>query len=523
VLCLFFCFLKALFLSIYEKELLTGCIVVNSPFFILIFCMKKISISARCISWLILLTPIFCFAQNGLLWSAPLPISSLSFGTASPRLTLLSNGNPAAIWGTSNKIWFSKMENGLFIAPQELNTGGIAPGIYDFGGLDIAASGDHIFVVFEKFQQGIFCIRSIDNGATWQTPVTVFSNATGHGSTISSLAVDALGNPMVSFLYQLSNETNANVQLVRSLDAGQTFSVLSDASAPAGGDFVCECCYQDILPAGGDTVFVAFRNNRSNIRDMWVTRSTDGGTVFSAACDVDAQDWQVNVCPFSGPRMVQIKNDSLLTVWMTKTAAGLRVFGSTLSTNTMDKGWEFAMPQSGTLANFTQNHPDVAGNQDTIAMVWEETGFSGNQGQEIICAFSTTGTLGLSENKMNVSAASATQKFPQLAYKNGVFHLVYTDPSKGLIYRTGTVVAPSETTEAIETTLNLAPNPIIDVLKINGLGAIGHLEIYSTVGKMVFNADFKENETDLSLANLSAGVYFLKVKNKNGVWRFVKI
>jgi hypothetical protein len=472
--------------------------------------------------WFILLFPSLCQAQNGLVWSPVLPISTLSFGTASPRIALLSDGNPAAVWGTSNKIWFSKMVNGVFLAPLEVNTGGISPGIYDFGGLDIATSDEHVFVVFERFQQGIYCVRSDDNGASWLAPVTVFTNATGHGSTISSIAVDAVGNPMVSFLYELSNESNANVQLVRSLDAGLTFSVVSDASAPAGGDFVCECCYQDILPSGGDTVFVALRNNRSNIRDIWVTRSTDGGSIFDAVCDADAQDWQVNVCPFSGPRMLRMKGDSLLTVWMTKTTAGLRVFGSTLNMATMEKGWEFPLPQSGTIANYTQNHPDVAGNRDTIAMVWEETGFSGNQGQEIICAFSATGINGLSENRFNVSAASATQKFPQLTYKNGIFHLIYTDPSKGLVYRAGTVVAPNTTMEAVLNEVEIAPNPVFDNLHLKSNSEIGKIEIISMLGISVFQADFVGNEANLALSTLPTGVYFLKTNEKNKVQRFVK-
>jgi hypothetical protein len=478
--------------------------------------MKKIFLCTLLNLTIIVLLPTLGFGQNGLLWSTPLPISTLAFGSASPRLTLLPDGNPAAVWGTQTKIWFSKKENGLFLAPIEINTGSIVPGIYDFGGLDIAASGTHVFIVFERFQQGIFCVRSEDAGNTWSAPVTVFSNATGRASTISSVSVDNNGNPMVSFLYQLSNETNANVQLVRSLDAGLTFSVVTNASTPAGGDFVCECCYQDILPTGGDTVFVAFRNNQANLRDMWVTRSTNGGTAFDAGCDVDAVDWQVNVCPFSGPRLTQISNDSLLSVWMSKTAAGLRVFGSTLHGGSMEKGWEFALPPTTTSNLFNQNHPDVAGNQDTIAMVWEESGFSGNLGQEIICAFSTTGTAGLLGNRNNVSMASSSQKLPQLAYKNGVFHLIYSDPSKGVVYRAGTVVAPNTIKEIVDANLQILPNPVKDILYFESNIEQGEVIIFSSIGVLISQRKFIGYKSKLSVAELNSGFYFLKMIDNNG-------
>jgi Secretion system C-terminal sorting domain len=478
--------------------------------------MKKKSINNLLNCFLIALLPSLSFAQNGLLWTTPLPISTLAFGTASPRLTLLPDGNPAAVWGSQTKIWFSKMENGVFLAPKEIITGGIVPGLYDFGGLDIASSGTHIFVVFERFQQGIFCVRSEDAGNTWSAPVTVFTNATGRGSTISSVAVDALGNPMVSFLYQLSNETNANVQLVRSLDAGLTFSVITNASTPAGGDFVCECCYQDILPTGGDTVFVAFRNNQTNLRDTWVTRSTDGGTVFDAACDVDAIDWVVNACPFSGPRLMQIKNDSLFSVWMAKTSAGLRVFGSTLQGGSMVKGWEFALPPTTAANLYNQNHPDVAGNQDTIAMVWEESGFSGSLGQEIICAFSTTGTVGLSGNRNNVSMASSSQKFPQLAYKNGVFHLIYSDPIKGVVYRAGTVVAPNAIHDITNANLQIMPNPVEDILHFESNIEQGKVMVFSTLGVLLQKEKFIGKKNRIVVGDLVSGFYFLKMVNKKG-------
>jgi hypothetical protein len=349
----------------------------------------------------------------------------------------------------------------------------------------------------------------------------------GQGATISAVATDAAGNPLVSFLKQSSNETNANVQLVRSTDGGLTFPFTSDASAPAEGDFVCECCYQDILPTGGDTIFVAFRANRNNTRDSWITRSTDGGNSFDTACDADTQDWLASVCPFSGPQLALLAGDSLLSVWMSKTTAGLRVFGSTLSRSSTSKGWEFQFPPLTPASSFSQNHPDVAGQHDTLAVVWEETGFSGT-GQDIVCAFSTTGAAGLSQgNLFNVTAATGTQKFPQIAYHNGVFHLLYASQAQGLLYRSGTVVAPSAAQEPHSSTfwLTVSPNPANDFLHLECSAEAVYAEIFSVLGQLEQRHAFSQN-VDCSVGNLPTGFYFLKISDATGrvlaVRRFLK-
>jgi hypothetical protein len=213
---------------------------------------------------------------------------------------------------------------------------------------------------------------------------------------------------------------------------------------------------------------------------------------------------------------MQITGDSLLSVWMSKTAAGLRVFGSTLHGGSMAKGWEFGIPPTTPVSLYNQNHPDVAGNQDTIAMVWEESGFSGSLGQEIICAFSTTGTAGLSGNRNNVSMASSSQKFPQLAYKNGVFHLIYADPIKGVVYRAGTVVAPNAINEITNANLHIMPNPVEDILHFESNIEQGEVMVFSTLGVLLQKEKFIGKKNRIVVGDLVSGFYFLKMVDKKG-------
>lgn len=456
------------------------------------------------------------FAQNGLSWSPSYAVAATNFGSASPRLALLPDGTPLVVWGNSatSQIWCARWDGSAFAAPVKINTGSIAPGLYDFAGLDVATAGQQVFVVFENFTQGIFLVRSEDGGQNWQPPVTVFVTPPGLGNTLPAVAIDPAGNPLVSFLLQTDAETDAHVHLARSTDGGLTFPTSTSASAPADGGQTCECCYQDILATGGDTVLVAFRANRNNLRDMWVTRSTNGGASFDVAVDVDDQNWVINACPFSGPRIARLAGDSLVAVWMSKGGGPTRVFASTWHGATMLKGSEFGLPGSSGAATFSQNHPDVAGKQDTIAMVWEESGFVGT-GQDLVCAYSATGAGGLAANVANLPQAAA-QKFPQLAYQAGVFHLLFVTGSQGMAYRRADVVAPSQV-DAIALTSNqvrLSPNPVGEFLLLESKAALGTVEIFLASGQLVRVASVRQGRIDLT--GLPAGSYVLKIRDHLG-------
>lgn len=468
------------------------------------------------------------FSQNGLSWSPPITVASAGYGDSSPRMALLGDGTPVVVWGKPaavSQIWCARWNGNAFATPVQIGTGSISPGVYDFGGLDVATDGERVFVVFEDFDQGIFLARSEDSGTTWQPPVTVFSTPTSMGTTISAISTDAAGNPLVTFLLQTSSETDAHVHLARSADGGLTFPDSTNVSAPAGDKGqACECCYQDILTTGADTVFVAFRANRDNLRDMWVTRSTDNAGTFDEACDVDAQDWTISACPFSGPRLARLAGDSLLAVWMSRGTGATRVYASTLHGGTMLKGVEFGFPGSSGGTAFNQNHPDAAGRHDTVAMIWEENGFFGT-GQDLVCAFSITGAGGLAANFAALSDAGA-QQFPQLAYANGVFHLLYVNGTQGLAYRQGTVVEPSEATEAVfgKNPVQVFPNPAGDFLNLRPAITGGVVEIISVAGKSILTAPLKQAKVQVS--DLPSGIYFMKILSDKGalqgIQKFVK-
>ncbi len=484
--------------------------------------------SSKTLAIAVLLTLIVAEQTNAqttdIAWSQPVAVASSTFGASSPKIGKLENGRIAAVWGktgSSPKIYFTTGDGTNFEPPMQLNTGGVAPDIYGFGGLDMAVFGNKIYVVFENFDAGIHLLRSEDGGATFLPPVTVFNPPPIDWTTLASIAVDGQGNPIISVIRELSTEINARYIVLRSENGGESFLPPVVASEPADGEYVCECCPSDMV-VSGDSVWLVFRNNFNNLRDIWVSRSDDLAASFTTACDVDATDWMLNSCPISGPQLQKMGNDSLLAVWMSGASGQSRIYGATLHGGTMAKGWQFDFPVTNT--NGLQVFPSVGGSGDTLCVVWEESGFGANGG-ELVYKFSQTGAQGLaSYTAANLTQAVGNQKYPSLIFEDGVFHLLYQS-SGALEYRSGPLAIINGASQQFGAAKPIAwvANPANGTISFKALEAgIVQLSLFSATGQPVqhWTPDFQMGEMlHLPLADhISSGLYFLRVEKEGKIW-----
>ena len=90
-------------------------------------------------------------------------------------------------------------------------------------------------------------------------------------------------------------------------------------------------------------MLLAFRNNDDNLRDIWATKSTDGGENFPEATDIDDTDWQTFSCPSSGPHSL-IAGDSLFTTFFSAGEGSARVYLSSMHISSMEKGMQLKFP-----------------------------------------------------------------------------------------------------------------------------------------------------------------------------------
>ncbi|MDO8368683.1 MAG: hypothetical protein Q7T20_17930 [Saprospiraceae bacterium] len=453
-------------------------------------------------------------AQTIVQWSDSVVITTTPQPITAPRIALLKDGTPFVTWGTSgspSQIWCARFENGAFTTPVGVVQDPIDPSLFGFGGFDVAVSDSLVFIVFEQIQEGIFLSRSDDGGLTFAPPNLVQGPISGGYATLASVAVDGTGNPLVSYIH---DQNGATYKIRRSEDGGINFLDPVTASTPSDGDAVCECCTSDLITSG-DSVWLLYRNDNNDLRDIWVSRSTDLAATFDVAADVDATDWHLNFCPIAGPRMAR-SGDSLMTVWMSSASGVGRVYLSTLHAGTMQTGQQFGFPASAPQA--AQSLPDVATSGDTIGMVFLE------KSKEILFYFSTNGASNLVNQSTRFAVPLHTLQYPSLAFRDGVFHLTYVDATADrILYRQGKLTESSSISEPKHTSdPTIFPNPaalggsIRVEMDLRQSGRVSFL-LADAIGKIIREFEFRdkpiENQPfELNTKDLSPGIYFLTAR-----------
>ncbi len=455
-------------------------------------------------------------AQTTLQWSDSLMVAATPLPITAPRVTLLSDGAPFITWGVSSnppRIWSTRLENGAFTTPVSVVQGNVAPDLFGFGGYDVAVSDSQIFVVFEQTQTGIMLARSDDSGLSFNSPVLVQSAVSGGYVTLASVVVDGSGNPVVSYIL---DKNGATYQVQRSTDGGLTFQEPVIANAPAAGEYVCECCTSDML-ASGDSIWLVFRNNNQNLRDIWISRSTDLAVTFDVATDVDSTDWMINACPVSGPRMARA-HDQLLTAWMSKAGGTGRIYLSTAQAGSMQAMEQLEFPPA--LPQTSQAQPDVVASGDTMVLAFVE------KLKDIVIHFSTSGTSDLAPQVSRIVTTNHALQYPSLAFGNGVVHLVYVDVSGDKVfYRTGAFSQISGVAEAQSVAERLYPNPTNGLITFKNLeSTLLEIRLQDARGQVIQVLNNLSTKTDitLDLQQQPAGVYFLQIRTTHG-WQFAKV
>jgi Secretion system C-terminal sorting domain len=76
----------------------------------------------------------------------------------------------------------------------------------------------------------------------------------------------------------------------------------------------------------------------------------------------------------------------------------------------------------------------------------------------------------------------------------------------------------SVTTNNIETIATISPNPSNGVLNLKTLSnnfENSNIEIYNTIGSLIYKTDLKQNSTDIDISSEAKGIYFIKISNDN--------
>jgi len=159
--------------------------------------------------------------------------------------------------------------------------------------------------------------RSTDGGVTFSEPLAVAGDSGQQNQDFPSIAVDSSGNPFLCWIDDRETATTRHTQLyfTRSTDGGATFSAPVRASImPGGNGGSCECCNTSIAVSSDGNVFISFRGNIDNDRDIYIARSLDGGATF-ATYKAASESWNIPACPMTGSSICIDPMQTAHVVW----------------------------------------------------------------------------------------------------------------------------------------------------------------------------------------------------------------
>ncbi len=184
------------------------------------------------------------------------------------------------------------------------------------------------------------------------TPVAVRDIESPRDSDFPDMAVAPDGSVYVVWLdgrdYDPKLGDESSVYFARSTDGGKSFGKNVRVAA-----HTCPCCRPTIAIDSKGRIYIAWRHDFDDVRDMAVATSIDGGKTFSRLVRVSKDGWLIRGCPESGPSLLAIGN-RLYIAWFT---VGADSRPRVLAAWSDDQGRSFAAPIELSTGVLDANHP----------------------------------------------------------------------------------------------------------------------------------------------------------------------
>jgi hypothetical protein len=447
-------------------------------------------------------------------------ISVNTFGNMHPRISVDGNGDPLVIWGrmSDGAVFLARWNGTGFNTPVKLNPAWMQIATASWMGPDIASKGDTVYVVVKKTPETsdtnhVYILTSFDGGNNFFAPVRVDYIADSL-SRFPTVTVDDQGNPIVAFMKFNSSFLDSRWVVSRSLDYGNTFNTDVKASGFSGINAeVCDCCPGAVLNSGVNTLML-YRDNLSDIRDIWAGHSNNNLASFDNGFAVDTLNWFIVTCPSSGPDGI-IVGDSLYSVFL---SAGNGSYRTYLSTSSVSNN------ALGTFSNLTgslpglsqQNYPRIAHSGNAAAIVWKQ---NINGVAQLPVLFTNDITSGFPSAFDTVDISDITNA--DVAMSNGKVYVVWQDDNSQTVkFRSGTYVVNTSIEESEQTIFTLFPGITSSsiTIKFTGGNPSSSMSIYNITGKQLLSMQIQGDQAEFDVSNLDAGLYFVKVTNSRGVF-----
>ncbi len=459
-------------------------------------------------------------------WSAPVTVYTGSGSNLHPRISLNRSGNPLILWGkTDTRAYFSRWNGTAFTAPATVS-GPLTIFAQWWAGPDMATFGDTVYATMKVTPENVitaydYLVHSYDGGMTFSAPVRI-DNIDTNTSRFPIVTTTSTGNPLIAFMKFNSSTlySGSHYVVVRSTDFGNTFSTEVQASSVAGE--VCNCCPATIVSSGSNAIML-YRNNLTNIRDIWAGISTDGGMTFPNNIDADINNWLVTSCPASGPDGFVI-GDSIYTVFMSKPTGTSMVYLSHSSISALSS---YTNPITGMFSGLlSQNYPRIANAGYAAAAVWTQNTSSGNT---IAYAFTNNIAYGFSGYNTVTGATGSGIMNADVAMSPGFVHVVWEDDNTGnVMYMKGAYTISTTSVEPLakKELIEVYPNPANEnfSVRLNGIGNISSCFLSDIAGRQIqLQPTYKNGIAIFSLHGIAKGGYYFVLTDDAGKNYYSKI
>ena len=381
------------------------------------------------------------FAQPTMTWDSPIDVSSQEFGNRCIRIALNQAGNPMVLHGKTGDnagLYLSIMEDGIFGDPIQIVS---ETNIYLVGeseGPRMAVYENRVAVsyqIFGEWATGGHVVISEDDGYTWGEPYAIAPTAT-EDHFMPHVAFNDEGLPWVAVKLGVNPTEEGILHFNTDLDAFDP--AISGSTATPG---VCECCPSNAFGYEG-MYYNVVRTNGDNLRDFWITTSSDGVN-WDNAIDIDETDWVINACPASGTSSTVMEDGTLISAYMAA-PNGSRVYWSSTNLNA------FTFLETGQIDpgnTSSENHPSISSSGDWLVAAWERN----SGGYNVMVAISDAGPQALEMSVMNVTEGlSGHNRYPSVVYDGEYIHLAYQNAMNGVVHYLKGEISGTSKVEGVE-------------------------------------------------------------------------
>jgi hypothetical protein len=321
--------------------------------------------------------------DGGITFGTPINISKTSGTSKGPTISVgVNNNNIYIAWteliSNNNEIYLSKSADGgaTFSAGVNISSNS---GISDSPQLAVwpgsSSSTDTVYVAWRdttnSTQTGDIFLKKSTNSAGSFGKVTNVSKNSGESKDVDIVAISAA---TIYLVYAdntgLKGTGNFDIMFTKSTDGGVTFTSSINLSSNTGGSLTPQLAVVPGTSTATDTVYVVWRDDTPGSPDIFLRKSTNGGSTFATSLNVSN-----NSGGSTDPQVVANSN-TVYVAWRDTTPGNAEA----LFKRSTDGGATFEAVKN--LSNTASNSDDQALAVSTSGRVysaWSDTSFGNNR------------------------------------------------------------------------------------------------------------------------------------------------